>query len=172
MALKSSIDGEPELALRNDPKSMHTGLLHLAVVRGDDPVISLESGQELPSRTRDDQGAISYCQANIPFLTERTPAASNHAIGMHKYSARHTLETRQRTSTPFDFSRTSSAGSTPSSFTALYPTLLAHHHHFPAMDAFFTITSPVPVDEPSIEEILVDSETTGSGSSHSGCVIA
>ncbi len=40
------------------------------------------------------------------------------------------------------------------------------------MDAFFTITSPVPVDEPSIEEILVDSETTGSGSSHSGCVIA
>ncbi|KAI0752112.1 hypothetical protein C8Q74DRAFT_1373899 [Fomes fomentarius] len=75
---------------------------------------------------------------------------------------------RQRISTPFDFSRTSSAGSTPSSFTALYPTLLAHHHYLPAMDAFFTITSPVPVDEPSIEEILVDSETTGSSSSHSG----
>ncbi|KAI0696380.1 hypothetical protein C8T65DRAFT_832816 [Cerioporus squamosus] len=26
------------------------------------------------------------------------------------------------------------------------------------MDAFFTIASPVPVDEPSVEEILIDAE--------------
>lgn len=40
------------------------------------------------------------------------------------------------------------------------------------MDAFFTIASPVPVDEPSVEEILIDAESTGTSGSHSGCVIA
>ncbi|RPD76958.1 hypothetical protein L226DRAFT_569182 [Lentinus tigrinus ALCF2SS1-7] len=37
------------------------------------------------------------------------------------------------------------------------------------MDAFFTIASPVPVDEPSVEEILIDAESTGTSGSHSGC---
>ena len=40
------------------------------------------------------------------------------------------------------------------------------------MDAFFTISAPVPVDEPAVEEILIDAETSGSSSSHAGCVIA
>nr|WBU87312.1 pheromone precursor [Ganoderma boninense] len=39
------------------------------------------------------------------------------------------------------------------------------------MDAFFTISSPVPVDEPAVEEILVSADSTSS-SEHSGCVIA
>ena len=39
------------------------------------------------------------------------------------------------------------------------------------MDAFFTIASPVPVDEPTTE-VFVDRDDTGSGGDHSGCVIA
>ncbi|KAH9916265.1 uncharacterized protein BXZ73DRAFT_105894 [Epithele typhae] len=34
------------------------------------------------------------------------------------------------------------------------------------MDAFFVIASPIPVDEPTVEDILVDRET-GSGGDHS-----
>ena len=38
------------------------------------------------------------------------------------------------------------------------------------MDAF-TIASPVPVDEPSVE-VFVDRDDTGTSGDHSGCVIA
>ena len=40
------------------------------------------------------------------------------------------------------------------------------------MDSFFTIASPVPVEEPNVEETLVNSDTYGSGLSHANCVIA
>ena len=39
------------------------------------------------------------------------------------------------------------------------------------MDAFFTISSPLPVEEPAVEDILVDSEGVNN-QQHSGCVIA
>ncbi|EIW57104.1 pheromone [Trametes versicolor FP-101664 SS1] len=39
------------------------------------------------------------------------------------------------------------------------------------MDAFFTIASPVPADEP-VEDILVDAESTGSSGNHGSCIIA
>ena len=41
-----------------------------------------------------------------------------------------------------------------------------------AMDAFFTIAAVVPAEETPVEVVLVDQETTGSGSSHSTCTIA
>ena len=53
------------------------------------------------------------------------------------------------------------------------PHLSRHHIYTPtAMDAFFTIASPVPVEEPTVEETLVNSDTYGSGLSHANCVIA
>lgn len=39
------------------------------------------------------------------------------------------------------------------------------------MDAFFTIASPIPVDEPTTE-VFVDRDDTGSSGDHSSCVIA
>ena len=38
------------------------------------------------------------------------------------------------------------------------------------MDAF-TIASPVPVDEPTVE-VSIDRDDTGTSGDHSGCVIA
>ena len=39
------------------------------------------------------------------------------------------------------------------------------------MDAFFTIATVVPVEEPSTENVFVNEET-GGGSSHGSCTIA
>ena len=41
-----------------------------------------------------------------------------------------------------------------------------------AMDAFFTISSPVPAPAPEVTDVLVDREDTGSSSDHSTCTIA
>ncbi|KAI0334167.1 hypothetical protein GY45DRAFT_1367698 [Cubamyces sp. BRFM 1775] len=40
-----------------------------------------------------------------------------------------------------------------------------------AMDAFFTIASPVPAEEP-VEDILVDTDAIGTNGNHGSCVIA
>ncbi|KAI9057599.1 pheromone precursor [Trametes sanguinea] len=40
------------------------------------------------------------------------------------------------------------------------------------MDAFFTIAAPVPVEEPTVEDVLVDSDAVGTNGSHGSCVIA
>ena len=39
------------------------------------------------------------------------------------------------------------------------------------MDVFFTIAAPVPAEEPTVEEILVDNEH-GDGTTHANCVVA
>ena len=62
----------------------------------------------------------------------------------------------------------------PSSFALLFDELSLSsphiHHIHNAMDAF-TIASPVPVDEPTVE-VFVDQEKGSGTGGHSGCVIA
>ena len=62
--------------------------------------------------------------------------------------------------------------SLPQLHTALLFFPRAHFTCTFAMDAFFTIAAVVPAEETPVEVLLVDQETTGSGSSHSTCTIA
>lgn len=128
-----------------------------------DPVARLAVGKALvPPGTRQ----ASYCQCPAWFLeTPRALCSSSRVrvrTGINTWPRRqHHQRTRHCLAYLPGILSSQLPSSTPS----------PHPHIISEMDAFFTIASPVPADEP-VEDILVDAESTGSSGNHGSCVIA